>query len=165
MKKISLVTVFACSALMLMFSNPISALASNLEEPSTLVQTSQNDIDELYNLINQKRLESGLSSLAYTKELSDTANIRVQEVKTSFLHTRLDGRPFSTALAETGLPFKLCAELLAFNCITAEEVVNVWLNSPFHSDAILSPIYTNIGISKCFNDHGQTFWTVHLIEQ
>ena len=148
-----------------MLSCPLTALAAENTDGAALEQNANNLKEDLFQLLNQKRAESGIPALTYDLSLENTAAVRVQEVSTSFLHTRLDGRHFSTALNDCSVPFRRCAEVLAFNCTEPEQVLNVWLSSPLHCEAILSPKYTHMGISYCVTNDGQYFWTAHLTSQ
>ncbi|MBQ6834081.1 MAG: CAP domain-containing protein [Lachnospiraceae bacterium] len=165
MKKKNIVQVLMCSILMLMLSCPFTSLAAESKELETTEQSVEKSIEDLFILINQKRAEVGNTALIYDSALEKTSGIRVLEISTSFLHTRLDGRHFSTALTDLGISFKRSAEVLAFNCQEANQVLDVWMNSPFHCEAILSPKYTHIGISQHTTADGQIFWTAHLSSQ
>ena len=165
MKKKSIVRILVCFALMFMLSCPITSFAAESADITAIEQTANNLLEDLFQLVNQKRAEFGTPALTYDHSLENTANIRVQEVSSSFLHTRLDGRHFSTALNDSNVPFRRCAEVLAFNCTEPEQVLNVWLSSPLHCEAILSSKYTHMGISYCVTNDGQYFWTAHLTSQ
>ena len=157
MKKRNYVHILICLALTFMLVCPLTVSAAE--------QVAPDQKTELFELINQKRTECGSPVLSHDFALDNTSRIRVLEVSTSFLHTRLDGRHFSTALNDSNVPFRRCAEVLAFNCANPEDVLNVWLSSPLHCEAILSSKYTNIGISSYVADDGLTYWTAHLSSQ
>lgn len=157
MKRKNYLHMLICLALsfMLVFPLTVSAAEKAVSDPTA----------ELLELINQKRSECGSSVLNYDIALENTTLIRVHEISTSFLHTRLDGRHFSTTLNDSNVPFKRCAEVLALNCTNPEDVLNVWLSSPLHCEAILSSKYTNIGISNYLAEDGTTYWAAHLRAQ
>ena len=73
-------------------------------------------------------------------------------------HTRPDGRDFSTALSEAGASFRASGENIAYGQRSAEQVMDVWMNSAGHRANILSPGYSRIGIGHVKDSRGVDHW-------
>ena len=74
------------------------------------------------------------------------ADIRVQEIKVKFSHTRPDGTHASTVVKEfTGLNYG-CSENCASTIFGAKNVFDAWKNSPGHNNLMLNETFTTIGI-------------------
>lgn len=100
-------------------------------------------------LVNQIRSQYGLNPLTWDSELEKTAALRAAECSVSFSHTRPNGEPCYTAYP-SGL--YLAGENIAAGTATdtAEEVVNLWMNSPGHRANILNPNYTTMSVGMVY---------------
>ena len=131
--------------------------APETEERNTDYSDAQTDDDsaveeELIRLINDYRVENGLEPLVRSEVLMKCADIRVQEIKVKFAHTRPDGTHASTVVKEiTGLNYG-CSENCARGCYSAEQVFNCWKDSPGHNNLMLNETFTTIGI--CYAEYG-----------
>lgn len=109
-------------------------------------------------LVNAQRARAGLGSLSLDPEASKAAGVRAREIQISFSHTRPDGRDFSTALSEAGASFRASGENIAYGQRSAEQVMDVWMNSAGHRANILSPGYSRIGIGHVKDSRGVDHW-------
>lgn len=109
-------------------------------------------------LVNAQRARVGLGSLSLDPEASKAAGVRAREIQISFSHTRPDGRDFSTALSEAGASFRASGENIAYGQRSAEQVMDVWMNSAGHRANILNPGYSRIGIGHVKDSRGVDHW-------
>ena len=121
------------------------------EERNTDYSDAQTDDDsaveeELIRLINDYRVENGIAPLVRSEVLMECADIRVQEIKVKFSHTRPDGTDSSTIVKEvTGLNYS-CGENIASTIFGAKNVFDAWRNSPGHNNTMLNETEKSIGI-------------------
>ncbi|HCT65032.1 MAG TPA: serine protease [Lachnospiraceae bacterium] len=101
---------------------------------------------EVVNLVNAERAKEGLSALSVDAKVAAAAQVRAAEIKTSFSHTRPDGRSCFTALAEAGASYSGAGENIAIGQKTPSEVVTAWMNSEGHRKNIMNPNFKYIGI-------------------
>ena len=114
--------------------------------------------NEVLQLVNQERTKAGLSSLTSEATITAAANVRAQESRQSFSHTRPNGTSFSTALREHGVSYRTSGENIAYGQRTPQEVVNAWMNSPGHRANILNPSFNKIGIGV-YQYNGTIYWS------
>lgn len=116
-------------------------------------------LQQVVSLVNQERSKAGLPALKESAQLSAAAAVRAQEIVTSFGHVRPNGSSFSTAIAQKGVSFNGAGENIAYGQSSPAEVMNTWMNSPSHREAILNRRYTDIGVA-CYQDsNGVLYWT------
>lgn len=101
---------------------------------------------EVVNLVNAERAKEGLSALSIDSKVTAAAQVRATEIKTSFSHTRPDGRSCFTALAEAGASYSGAGENIAIGQKTPSEVVTAWMNSPGHRANIMNANFKYIGV-------------------
>lgn len=114
--------------------------------------------NEVLQLVNQERAKAGLSSLTSEAAITAAANVRAQESRQSFSHTRPNGTSFSTALREHGVSYRTSGENIAYGQRKPQEVVNAWMNSPGHRANILNPSFNKIGIGV-YQYNGTIYWS------
>ena len=114
--------------------------------------------NEVLQLVNQERAKAGLSSLTSEAAITAAANVRAQESRQSFSHTRPNGTSFSTALREHGVSYRTSGENIAYGQRTPQEVVNAWMNSTGHRANILNPSFNKIGIGV-YQYNGTIYWS------
>lgn len=106
-------------------------------------------VADLYQLTNQKRIESGASALKVDHRLEKAALAKAQDMfsKNYWAHYAPDG---STSpwkfIIEAGYTYKFAGENLAKDFNTSVSVVEAWLASPSHRANLLSRSYQDIGI-------------------
>ncbi len=97
-------------------------------------------------LVNEERAKENLPPLTLQTKATEAAQVRAEEAKKSFSHTRPNGKKCFTALAESGVPYMSAGENLAGKIKTPEKVVDAWMNSPGHRKNIMNAKYTGIGV-------------------
>ena len=125
----------------------------SLQEPGAETPAAQ-----VLALVNAQRARAGLGSLSLDPEASKAAGVRAREIQISFSHTRPDGRDFSTALSEAGASYRASGENIAYGQRSAEQVMDVWMNSAGHRANILNPGYSRIGIGHVKDSRGVDHW-------
>ncbi len=112
---------------------------------------------EVLRLVNVEREKVGLAPLSYYVEGQAAGDLRAEEIRTSFSHTRPNGSSCFTALHEVGIPYYYAAgENIALGHSTPEEVVEAWMNSDGHRANILSEHFTHliVGVNGTVGQHG-----------
>ena len=109
------------------------------------------DEQEVFDLINAKRVASGLSALKIDDEVQNIARIKAQDMVDSnyFSHTSpIYGSPFNM-MKSFRISYKTAGENIAGNSSNSG-AVNAWMNSEGHRANILNSSfnYTGIGVVK-----------------
>ena len=107
------------------------------------------DEQEVFDLINAKRVANGLSALKIDDELQNVARIKAQDMVDNnyFSHTSPTyGSPFDM-IKNFGIRYKTAGENIAGNSSNSA-AVNAWMNSSGHRANILNSNfnYTGIGV-------------------
>ena len=102
---------------------------------------------DVHKLINSRRTEAGLGSLYLDKQLTDLAMERACELSLYFSHSRPNG---------TMTPYY---EIIGIGYPTAQAVIDAWMASPGHHDAIMDADDRMMGVG-CFSSEGTTTWIV-----
>ena len=126
--------------------------------PTTKPEPNANAIaQEVIRLVNIERAKEGEAPLQYHAGLQKVAMLRAQEISILFSHGRPDGRDSYTAFGEAGVG---CpdGENIAKGSLTPERVMYIWMNSPGHRAAILSPTATHIGVGFYKSANGIYYW-------
>lgn len=98
-------------------------------------------------LVNQKRLENGVNPLQIDEELIGAAEVRANEISTSFSHTRPDGRECFSILDDRGIDdYWFGGENIAYGYVSPEDVMEGWMNSTGHRENILDSDFDSIGV-------------------
>lgn len=116
-------------------------------------------IEQVVNLVNIERAKEGLAPLTIDKNVQRAAQVRAEEIVTSFSHTRPNGSSFSTALAEQNVSYRRAGENIAWGQRSPEEVVNAWMNSAGHRANIMNSSFTKIGVGYYQNAKGVNYWS------
>lgn len=119
-----------------------------VDKPSTEPGESVSSYAErVVTLVNAERAKAGLSALKFDAGASRAAQVRATEIRSSFSHTRPNGKSCFTALQEAGVSYRTAGENIASGIQTPEQVVNAWMNSEGHRKNILNPNFTAIGVA------------------
>lgn len=122
--------------------------------PGQIINIPSNDASvsafesEVVRLVNEIRVQNGLSKLTYDWELSRVARYKSQDMSDLgyFSHTSPTyGSPFNM-MKSFGISYRTAGENIAKGYISPEAVVNAWMNSPGHKANILNSSYTHIGV-------------------
>jgi len=114
--------------------------------------------NEVFELTNNEREALGLDPLEHDEDLDKAAAIRVLEIAEHFSHTRPDGSSFATAFFEAEVTSGRWGENLASGQNIPSEVIQSWLDSESHREAMLNPEYLYMGVGIFIDPEGKTFW-------
>ena len=133
----------------LIYPNTSANQGSTSGENTTSQLTA--DEQEVFDLINAKRVANGLPELKINDEVQNVARIKAQDMVDSnyFSHTSpIYGSPFNM-LKNFGITYKTAGENIAGNSSNSG-AVNAWMNSEGHKANILNSSfnYTGIGVVK-----------------
>lgn len=120
---------------------------TNSNSNNATAATLTADEQEVFNLINQQRINQGLSALKADAELQRVARIKAQDMVDNnyFSHTSpIYGSPFDM-LKSFKISYKTAAENIAGNSSNSA-AVNAWMNSAGHKANILNSSYNYTGI-------------------
>ena len=109
-------------------------------------------------LVNIEREKHGLAPLLYSDKLGEMAQVRANEILTSFGHTRPDGRSCFLIFDDFEIHYKCIAENIAAGQETPAVAVEWWMNSDVHRNNILNPDFRYIGVGNVSQD-GVQYWT------
>lgn len=112
---------------------------------------------QVLDIVNRNRSSAGLHSLKLDADLCAAAQIRANEIVSSFSHTRPDGRKFSTVLTDNGIRFTAAGENIAWGQTSPEQVMNAWMNSDGHRANIMNVTYTKLGVGHV-TVAGRQYW-------
>ena len=147
-----------------LFSSPILIACSNSIPHAIAEKKTETDIvngleKEILGLINQHRSSLGLASLQMVQVASQPAYNHSRDMalrKTGFGHEGFDTRISNIGKSEGWLTAS--AENVAYGKLSAEEVVNGWLNSKGHKKNIEGD-YAFTGIGVFTDQKGVVFFT------
>lgn len=125
--------------------------------------SSMNEYEkEVVRLVNEIRVENGLSEIVADEELSRVARIKSQDMKDNnyFSHTSpVYGSPFDM-MKNFGISYKTAGENIARGQATPQAVVDGWMNSSGHRANILNASYNRIGVGYVADGN---YWTQMFI--
>lgn len=118
-----------------------------------------NKVNEMFDLINEKRKEQGIQELKLDKDLCKLAQIKAEDMVTNnyFAHESPNlGNPFEM-MKNNNIEYMTAGENIA-GYKDVEGSVNAWMNSNAHKENILSNgyNYTGIGVVKS-EEYGYIF--------
>ena len=103
---------------------------------------------QVISLVNEIRVQNGLSALTENWQLSRVARYKSQDMADLgyFSHNSPTyGTPFQM-MKQFGITYRSAGENIANGYSTAQAVVNAWMNSPGHRANILNASYSQIGV-------------------
>ena len=123
--------------------------------------------NEVHRLTIIERERANLPTLERDQTLTQIALIRAREIITLFSHTRPDGRGSVTVFAENGIvvfdgegrPIRSTGENLAIGQRTPAEVMQDWMESRGHREAIQNSNFGIMGVGVVMDDNGRLYWT------
>ena len=113
---------------------------------------------EVVELVNQERIKAGLEPLEVDLKVQQAAQVRAEEIKRSFSHTRPNGSSPFTALSEAGASYRGAGENIAMGQKSPADVMNSWMNSSGHRANSLNSSFTHIGVGV-YESGGRIYWT------
>ena len=147
---------------------PLASLPGEEGEPADpyegmgLDETQIKYIEEVVALVNKARVEAGVHELTIDYDLCRAAQVRAKECVTTFSHTRPDGTPYKTAIAEAGVVSNYTGENVATGHTSPQQVVSRLLKSEGHKANIINEKFTRIGIGlekNVGNRYGGYAWS------
>ena len=144
------------------YVKPIYATSNNNNNSNKNETVSSNltsDEQEVFNLINQQRINNGLQALKIDEEVQRVARIKAQDMVDNnyFSHTSPTyGSPFDM-LKSFKISYKTAGENIAGNS-NNNSAVTAWMNSSGHKANILNSNfnYTGIGVVNS-NKYGKIY--------
>ncbi|KAJ9055965.1 hypothetical protein DSO57_1037903 [Entomophthora muscae] len=122
---------------------------SELYKGSCIIDATNDLFDEnhMLRLVNAERKKVHVQPLTFNSKLKAAAQCH-SAYQARNKHMSHDGFKRSSVglrVKKKGYFFRSCAENVAFNQRSVEEVVEAWMNSPDHRRNILSPKYKEFG--------------------
>lgn len=117
---------------------------------------------EVLTLVNKIRIKNNLSQLSWGETCESAADLRAEETKTVYAHTRPNGTSWATAcpIPESG---GKSGENLAIGnaAVSPATTVALWMGSETHRANILNPEYTKLAVGFSFdiNSDYKTYWS------
>ena len=111
--------------------------------------------EEILKLLNEIRLNNGLSALVPDPRMQDATSTRARELRESFSHTRPNGQPWYTANDSL-----FWGEILAKGVPSPQITVNAWMESEQHKIQILNGAYKTISIAAEMGDDGKVYTAI-----
>lgn len=137
-------------------AEPAAPAAEGLQEQKTVSGNTISDLEiELEKVlaqVNQARKDVGQEELVWNDDLASAAEIRAEEIHTSFSHTRPDGSEWWSVNTDI-----IYGENLAKGYQSADSVMAAWLASAEHKDNILYAGFRSIGIAV-YEADGKWYW-------
>ena len=120
---------------------------------------------EVLSLVNKIRVKNNLNTLSWGTTCEEAADVRADETKELYAHTRPDGSDWSTACPapKSG---GIGGENLAIGnaAVSPATAVALWMGSASHRANILNPEFTNLAVGFDFDpdlDY-RTFWSQYF---
>jgi len=120
-----------------------------LVQPSILGYASNITPEQVIEMTNQKRLESGLTPLTLNSQLNEVAQRKAGDMFAFnyWAHNSPSGRDPWSFFREAGYNYLYAGENLARDFMTSDAAVEAWMNSPNHRENILNGKYKEIGLA------------------
>ena len=111
--------------------------------------------------LNQERQAQGLSALKLNDQLTAAAQAHTDDMiaQSYFSHTSLDGRTPADRVTATGYQWRAVGENIAQGQYSVTEVMDGWMASPGHRENILTPGFTEVGISLSLGQNKDWYTT------
>ncbi len=100
---------------------------------------------EVFDTINQKRTDNGLSELQWSDRVFIAAQTRAEELsgENSFGHTRPDGTNYATVFNQFRIESSTRNEIIAHGYTSAKDLVDVWATANATSPVISAVVYSS----------------------
>ncbi len=117
---------------------------------------------EVLTLVNKIRIKNNLSQLAWGETCESAADVRANETKTLYAHTRPDGSSWATACPAPSSGGASGENLAIGNAaVSPATTVALWMGSEAHRANILNPEYTKLSVGFVFDLESdyKTYWS------
>lgn len=130
---------------------------ANKTKAATNAELAEKYRQEVVRLVNKERENVGAPSLYADDKAMEYAQIRAQELATSYSHTRPNGleKPYNDLDAAIN-------ENIAMGQSTPESVIASWMSSPGHRGNILAEDMYAIGVG-CYFDGNTIYWSQEFL--
>ncbi len=133
------------------------------ETPAPVQETGVSEYErKVVELVNEYRVQSGLSPLTINEKLCSVARMKSQDMKDKqyFSHTSPTyGSPFDM-MKQFGISYRTAGENIAMGQQTPEAVVAAWMNSEGHRANIMNGSFKEIGVGYVADG---SYWTQMFI--
>lgn len=123
-------------------------------------QVHDQDTQALLAVVNNHRQSIGAAPLSVAGgSAAEAAAIRAQEISIKFDHVRPDGSGPFELLNQMGVSYRAAGENLAMasSSYSADQVLQLWLNSEGHKKNIESTMFTSMAIG-IYETNGNKYW-------
>jgi len=117
---------------------------------------------EVLTLVNKIRIKNNLETLSWGDTCADAADIRAEETKTLYSHTRPSGANWSTVCPVPNSGGTSGENLAIGNAaVSPATTVALWMGSDAHRANILNPEYTKLAVGFKFDidSNYKTYWS------
>ncbi len=116
---------------------------------STTLSADSSMVGEILSITNEIRKSNGLTGLVLDDKLTAAAEYHARDMAENnyFDHTSKDGTDFYTRITRFTTDYSMLGENIAKGDMTAEQVMDLWMNSDGHRANILNSDYCHIGIA------------------
>jgi uncharacterized protein YkwD len=116
-------------------------------EPAQPTATGGPAEDQVVNLVNAERADEGCGPLKVDDRITAAAQAHAEDMSANdyFSHDSQDGRTFDQRIRNAGYPSP-GAENIAVGARTADQVMQMWMDSPGHRANILNCDLNTIGV-------------------
>ncbi|HLF71671.1 MAG TPA: CAP domain-containing protein, partial [Dehalococcoidia bacterium] len=117
-------------------------------------------------LVNNARVSRGLTTLSFSAIIAGEANAFAHAMgDQNFFptnHVGLDGSTPASRFQASGYNGYFVGEAIAAGQVTAQQVVDTWLNSPAHAAILLNPKAVDCGIAYYYTPSGfyKYYWVL-----
>ncbi len=104
---------------------------------------------QVFELVNQERIDNGLNPVTYNATLAESAMIHAMDLSMCdyFAHDSLDGTTFFERCAANGYSGTCTGENIGGGQTSPQSVFDAWMASPGHRDNILYPHHDELGVA------------------
>lgn len=125
---------------------------NNIVYQNTNNTFNQVNTREVLDLVNQIRIDNELSPLIWNSSLEQSAMIRANEITNTFEHVRPDG---TSCFDTINIPYVYAGENIASGQSNSQMVVDDWMASISHSENILDPDFTEMGVALYYDSSSE----------
>lgn len=111
--------------------------------------------DDIISLLNNQRVDEGLSVLEEDPLLEEAARLKAEDMLENnyFAHNSPQGKSPWSFIKEAGYTYNVAGENLAIGFLDSSEVYEAWNNSPLHKRNLLDSRFEEVGIAVVNGDY------------
>lgn len=136
------------------------------QDSANIQSASRIDFGRIIELVNNERRTAGYGPLKLNTQLTRTAQLRATDMSAQhyFSHTNPQGSGLKYFVQLSGYGYKYAGENLAINYYDNISLVQAWMDSPKHKEAMLRPAYQEIGLASAQVQLGSSINLVIVME-